>query len=224
MPCKICRKIGHNSRTCPTLFATSNASQVAACPVKISTPPSWIHLGNPQLIPTLSKEKKYYCYILKQTNMPNALNYVGYTVNYNHRLRQHCGLIKGGAVYTRNKGPWEFLAVMYCPSWDKIRALQVEWLTKHPTRKRKRPRCFSGCAGRIKSLIEIFNRIPPEENINIYIHPDFRCFAESLNFPENVKIIADLCKVGRKVEAPGEGVRILTEDEATWVAKCSSIT
>ena len=28
--------------------------------------------------------------------------------------------------YTHNRGPWEFLAVSYCPSWNNIRAVQVE--------------------------------------------------------------------------------------------------
>ena len=101
--------------------------------------------------------KKYYCYILQQKDKPNSLNYVGYTVNYTRRLRQHNSIIKGGAIFTKNRGPWEFLAVMSCPSWNAIRAMQVEWLIKHPTRTRKTPRCFYGSLGKINSLIEIFN-------------------------------------------------------------------
>jgi predicted GIY-YIG superfamily endonuclease len=116
------------------------------------------------------------------------LNYVGYTVDYNHRLRQHCGILKGGAFYTKNRGPWEFLAVIHCSSWNNIRALQVEWLIKHPTRKRKKPKYSSSSEGRIKSLVEFFDRIPLEEGINIYIHPEFQKLTETLNLPNNIKI------------------------------------
>ena len=135
-----------------------------------------------------SSIKKYYCYILQQINVIKSLNYVGYTVNCPRRLRQHCGDIKGGAIYTKNRGPWEYLAVLHCCTWNNIRALQVEWLIKHPTRKRKRPTRFSGSVGRIKSLEEIFNRIPIEEQINIYIHPDFQTLALSLPLKKNITI------------------------------------
>lgn len=136
--------------------------------------------------------KKYFCYILQQKDKPNSLNYVGYTVNYTRRIRQHNGIIKGGAIFTKNRGPWEFLAVMSCPSWNAIRAMQVEWLSKHPTRTRKTPRCFYGSLGKINSLIEIFNRIPAEEEIHLYIHDSFYSHAVGLNLPKNVKIYAEL--------------------------------
>lgn len=166
MPCKICKQIGHNSRTC-----TAN-----------------------KIIEIIPLQKKNYCYILQQTNKIKSLNYVGYTVNYNRRLRQHCGIIQGGAKYTQNRGPWEFLAVLYCPSWNNIRALQVEWLLKHPTRKRKRPSCYNGSLGRIKSFIEIFDRIPKEEQIFLYVHPDFFLYASSSNIKNfnNVTIVTEL--------------------------------
>ena len=150
MPCKLCHQIGHNSRTC--------SSKKILLPLPLPLP-----------LPL----KKNYCYILQQKNKLKSLNYVGYTVNYNRRLRQHCGIIQGGAIYTKNRGPWEFLAILHCPTWDRIRALQVEWLIKHPTRKKKRLKCFQGSLGKIKSLIEIFHRIPKEETIMLYIHPTF---------------------------------------------------
>ena len=176
MPCKLCRKIGHNSRTC----TIKNDLQEIQNDIIATLPLSCI------------KEKKYYCYILQQSNKSKALNYVGYTVNYNRRLRQHCGIIKGGAMYTKNRGPWEFLAVMHCSSWNNIRALQVEWLIKHPMRKRKRPKCFTGSLGRIKSLIEIINRIPNNEQLVLYIHPDYISFASTILLYDNITIIPKL--------------------------------
>ena len=136
--------------------------------------------------------KKYYCYILQQKDKLKPLNYIGYTVNYNHRLKQHCGLLKGGAFYTKNRGPWEFLAVMHCPTWNNIRALQVEWLIKHPTRKRKCPKLFTGSLGRIKSLVEIYNRIPQDEIINLYVHPNYIESLLKLELSNNINIKANL--------------------------------
>lgn len=139
--------------------------------------------------------KKYYCYILQQKDKPNPLNYVGYTVNYNRRLRQHNGIIKGGAFFTKNRGPWEFLVVMTSSSWNNIRAMQTEWLIKHPTRTRKTPKCFYGSLGRINSLVEICQRIPEEEELNIYIHTSFHSIATNCNLPRNVILHIELINI-----------------------------
>ena len=61
---------------------------------------------------------------------------------------------------------------------------QVEWLIKHPTRKRKRQKCFSGSIGRIKSLTEIIYRIPAKEEVIIYIHPNFQSIDSQFRDPE----------------------------------------
>ena len=186
MPCKKCGLVGHYSKTCKKIIENiTNELIVAQDEKKCST----------SVVEKKKKEEKtktYFCYILQQKDKLNSLNYVGYTVNYNRRIRQHNGIIKGGAFFTKNRGPWEFLCVMTCPSWNNIRAMQVEWLAKHPTRTRKRPKCFSGSIGRINSLLEIFNRIPVEENVNIYINESFHTHAQNLNLPRNVKIYAEL--------------------------------
>lgn len=178
MPCRICKLIGHNSRTCKQKDVENNDI------IDI--------VDNNNNNDTIVSNKKYYCYILQQINKNNSLNYVGYTVNYNRRIRQHNGIIKGGAFYTKNKGPWQFLAVMTCSSWNNIRALQVEWLIKHPTRKRKRQKRFSGSPGKIESLVEIFKRIPQEEKIHIFIDPNFHKSITELNLPCNVVIFKNL--------------------------------
>jgi hypothetical protein len=81
---------------------------------------------------------------------------------------------------------------MTCPSWGNIRALQTEWLIKHPLRKRKVLKCFKGAKGRTNSLVEIFKRTPDEEKIEMYIHPDYYNQAVNLNLPENVSLRAKL--------------------------------
>jgi predicted GIY-YIG superfamily endonuclease len=195
MPCKICKLVGHNSRTCqkslkiePKIDSEINNNDKDDV-IILSPANDEITMTCREIdIPT----KRYYCYILQQDNKINSLNYVGYTVNFNRRIRQHNCIIKGGARYTKNRGPWSFLAVMTCSSWNNIRAMQVEWLIKHPTRARKRQKCFSGSLGRTNSLVEIFKRIPSEEKIDIYIHPDFIENALNLTFPENIEIKQNL--------------------------------
>lgn len=197
MPCKLCRQCGHNSRTCTQ---TNSIALHPAIKPKTKTKTKTKPEPEPEPKPKKEKEKepekekKNYCYILQQENKKKSLNYVGYTVNYNRRIRQHCGIIKGGAMYTKNRGPWEFLVVMHCPTWNNIRALQVEWLLKHPTRKRKRPKCFTGSLGRINSLVEVFHRIPKNEQITLYIHPTFFSFATSsdIKLYPNVTLVSEL--------------------------------
>lgn len=171
MPCKICKAIGHNSRTCPKKSNDSSKQVV-----------NDIHEQDEP------EKKRYYCYILKQVGILNSLTYVGYTVNYNRRIRQHNCIIKGGALYTKHRGPWEFLAILTCSSWTSIRAMQVEWLIKFPMRKRKINKSFRGAKGKILSLVEIFKRIPNEENINMFIHSDFYDTAVLLKLPNNVNL------------------------------------
>lgn len=158
MPCKKCRQDGHNSRTCKMELANE--------PVIVESVPN---------VAPLKKNKRYYCYILGQTRHVHSgmgRTYNGYTVDLKHRLRQHNGEIKGGAFATKNKGPWEFIAVMTCLDWTSVRAMQVEWLIRYPTRKKPRPTEFAGSQGRINSLVEIVNRMD-ETNIHLYIHPNF---------------------------------------------------
>lgn len=89
----------------------------------------------------------HYVYILKEKN--GKRTYVGYTVNLERRLRQHNGLISGGAKATRGR-EWEFYG--YLTGFpDNIIALQCEWRIKHPQNGKK-----SGIEGRIESIKHIF--------------------------------------------------------------------
>ena len=98
------------------------------------------------------KNNKYYCYIIRSTNInyPNS-TYNGSTNNLVRRLRQHNGVITGGAKATRGKGPWVYISI-----WDGFlthnEALSCEWKIKHPTNTRTRPSKYNGIKGRIKSL------------------------------------------------------------------------
>ena len=74
----------------------------------------------------------YFCYILTSINARYIGNtYIGFTDNPLHRLRQHNGMIKGGAKYTLKRKPWEIvLVVSNFP--NKILALKFEWAWQNP--------------------------------------------------------------------------------------------
>ena len=188
MPCKKCRQDGHNSRTCKAVM-TSDANvpvitSDADVPVITSDANVLVKTSDAN-VPV--KTKRYYCYILGQTRHVRegvGRTYNGYTVNLTHRLRQHNGEIKGGAFATKNKGPWEFIAVMTCLDWTSVRAMQVEWLIRYPTRKKPRPTEYAGAQGRINSLVEVVKRMD-EPNIRLYVHPRFY---DGVVLPEKVEL------------------------------------
>lgn len=178
MPCKKCRQDGHNSRTCKVI-------QEPAAIVDLTGQDTIVPV--PATIPLQVPAKRYYCYILGQSRHIRSgmgRTYNGYTVDLVHRLRQHNGEIKGGAVATKGVGPWEFIAVMTCMDWTSVRAMKVEWLIRYPTRKKPRPSHFAGAQGRINSLSEVVQRMP-ETAIKLYVHPRFY---DSVKLPEHVEL------------------------------------
>ena len=77
----------------------------------------------------------YHCYLLHSINAkhPNK-TYIGFTNDPYHRLRQHNGIIKGGARKTTSKRyggqPWDFTCVIGgFPT--NIKGLQFEWVWQH---------------------------------------------------------------------------------------------
>ena len=139
----------------------------------------------------------YYCYILRNINpLYNNLTYNGITNNLSRRLRQHNSEITGGAKYTKNKGPWEYYVII-SGFIDKCEALSCEWRIKHPTNK-KRPKCYCGQIGRIKSLNLILNLekwtsktkiINSNNNYIIYIVDDMMIYLDK-QFNNNITIIS----------------------------------
>ena len=79
--------------------------------------------------------KQYFVYLLESTN---HTTYIGATVDLDHRLRQHNGEIKGGAVATTrkvNKGEtWKRVChIEGFPTWSEC--LKFEWAWKFYSRK-----------------------------------------------------------------------------------------
>lgn len=125
----------------------------------------------------------FYCYIIHNEH---DRTYNGYTVNLERRLRQHNGVIKGGARYTKGKGPWEFCLVITSPCWDCIStAMQHEWSIKYPTRRRPRPSKYNGVVGRLNSFADIFKHMEKKgcERVQCFVKTEHVHLMESLSEP-----------------------------------------
>jgi predicted GIY-YIG superfamily endonuclease len=196
MPCSKCKQTGHNARTCSgNLRFPEPLPQLGTEPLPQLVTESVVVTENS--IPPSVKVKRFYCYILAQTSSLRGgkcpggsprRTYNGYTVDLRHRLRQHNGEIKGGAFATKNRGPWEFIAVMTCLEWTNVRAMKVEWLIRYPTRKKPRPTEFSGPQGRINSLVEVVKRMD-EPSIHLYVNP---LFYDNVKLPEKVRMFRSM--------------------------------
>lgn len=124
----------------------------------------------------------YFCYIIFNEH---DRTYNGYTVNLERRLKQHNGLLKGGAKATANRGTWNFLCVLTSPCWDSVStAMQHEWSIKYPTRKRPRPKEYNGSLGRLRSLQKVFEHMQRIdcENVMFYVIDD------------HIDMMRELCK------------------------------
>lgn len=74
------------------------------------------------------------CYVIRSTITGRV--YIGYTVDFNRRIRQHNGEIKGGAKKTQRGQPWEPICVIQ-GFIDNHTALRFEYKMQHGG---KRPR------------------------------------------------------------------------------------
>lgn len=74
----------------------------------------------------------HVCYILRSTISDRI--YIGYTVDFNRRLRQHNGEIAGGAKKTCKHRPWVPLCVI-SGFYDNSTALRFEFRLQHYGRK-----------------------------------------------------------------------------------------
>lgn len=137
----------------------------------------------------------HYCYILY--NDINNLTYNGYTNNLVRRLRQHNGEIKGGARFTTrqlSKGVvWKYLCIVASSdaSFDKIKALQLEWHIKYPNCKRPRPKCYNGALGRVQGVAHavVHQKFDALGGLDIHILSEFEHGLESLQNQRKINIV-----------------------------------
>jgi hypothetical protein len=102
-------------------------------------------------------------------------------------LRQHNGEIKGGAKATRTQdGGWYYIAILTCPEWTAVRAMQHEWTIKYPTRRKPRPGEYQGPIGRIRSLKLVCSQIPSNEIVDLYVHEMYMDLVVEMKLPDHI--------------------------------------
>jgi len=84
----------------------------------------------------LSCDGRYAVYLLRDAD--SGRTYIGQTVKFSRRLRQHNGEISGGARYTTRHGfEWRPIAIVDgFGAYGKAEALQFEWKPKRDANSR----------------------------------------------------------------------------------------
>jgi len=135
---------------------------------------------------TQLNNETWHCYILQSTISNRTYN--GSTNNLERRLKQHNGILSGGAKATQVDRPYERICWLSGFSTHQI-ALRVEWWIKHPTGAKKRPSKFNRPIGRIKGLDFLFeyskwNEKFINENLVCNIKKEFEQYLTHI--PQNV--------------------------------------
>jgi predicted GIY-YIG superfamily endonuclease len=122
--------------------------------------------------------QKQYCYIIRLPNKNRT--YVGYTVEPTRRIKQHNGILKGGAKATSIASDWQFLAIITSDNelFTKVVALSIEWHLKHPEGKKRTTPIYRGVDGKLKSIIEVLNRY--SFDFTVYVDENERAKLEEL--------------------------------------------
>jgi len=96
----------------------------------------------------VSCDGRYVVYLLREAG--SGRTYIGQTVNFSKRLRQHNGEISGGARYTTRHGSdWRPIAIVDGFGADgKVEALRFEWKAKRDTQGR----VISGARARLENI------------------------------------------------------------------------
>jgi predicted GIY-YIG superfamily endonuclease len=146
-----------------------------------------------------------FCYVLINNEQKT---YVGYTNNYSRRIKQHNGILKGGAKYTlqalaklcnkqSNNTEWKYLVLLTSTdtNFTKNIALSLEWWIKHPLGKKYKTKEFCGPYGRINSICHVLCKSKFKDIINdlqIYLHDDYihasKTLLDSLNTYYQVQV------------------------------------
>lgn len=104
----------------------------------------------------------HMCYILK--SLTSKRIYVGYTIDFTRRLRQHNGEIVGGAKKTEKGRPW--IPICHIKGfYDKSSALRFEWRIQHS--KKPRPNCITNLEIILKNLLDKGDGVLPWPELNI---------------------------------------------------------
>jgi structure-specific endonuclease subunit SLX1 len=143
----------------------------------------------------------WYCYLIRSLRLKennhtySNRTYVGKTNDPLRRIKQHNGILAGGAKRTMELRPCEMYCIMEGFPTEKD-ALKFEWFLAHPTRHPRNknvPSKLKGVQGKLNALAYILEKRPLEYTITIYIEDEFKSFMENitkhLNINNNIIIL-----------------------------------
>lgn len=141
-------------------------------------------------------EDQWSCYILKSLNpnMPNR-TYVGSTNSIKRRIKQHNGIIVGGAKATLPMRPNEIICVV-TGFKNHVSALKCEWLLKHPNGTRKGNHIYRGIIGKINGLNYLltksdkWNTRSENSSLKIWIREELVAYLDINTFGPHIEIFS----------------------------------
>jgi structure-specific endonuclease subunit SLX1 len=92
----------------------------------------------------------YNCYLIRSKSNPNH-TYIGITNNIERRLKQHNGIISGGAKCTKRFNDWEYVVIVELDNSSIAASFEYSW--KHYKTKNGNTRhALSGLDNKFKRL------------------------------------------------------------------------
>lgn len=115
--------------------------------IKSNYTPLELNIIHPQLnnstyvsnIVNQSQPSDHSCYILKSSFLNKI--YIGYTINFSRRIRQHNGELTGGAKKTKKGRPWYPICLIR-GFFDASAALRFEFRLQHPINSNRKKRQY----------------------------------------------------------------------------------
>ena len=95
-------------------------------------------------------KKNFSCYLIESNEKKT---YCGITNDIKKRIKQHNGILKGGAKSTRGY-EWNYFC-MIDGFISKSDVLSFEWRMHHPDGKRKKDKRYYGIEGRFLSIYDV---------------------------------------------------------------------
>ncbi|MDR3543699.1 MAG: GIY-YIG nuclease family protein [Desulfosporosinus sp.] len=146
------------------------------------------------LLPERFKERRkidYVCYCLRSVTA-RARTYFGTTHDLVHRLRQHNGIIKGGARATMTSRPWRVAIVIYGFS-SRSAALRYEWFCKMKHSQAAYTDALQKGANSIERRVALMTRAKqmcPKEELQYYFGDTYfeQCCATSTSEEQDKQI------------------------------------
>ena len=157
-----------------------------------------------ELPETCNKRGGYLCYVLRSVTA-RMRTYAGCSCDLPHRLRQHNGLITGGARATLSSRPWR-VACVVTGFVSRHAALRYEYFTKVKHSKRAfeaaKKKGSNSIQRRAVLLREAERRMDPEETLKIVYHtpdPYLRECLESTPVEQQAAILDTFTKTKKSI-------------------------